>query len=217
MLKNGKASFAVLVDVKSGPLERAMANAVKFDVDKSCDFRLGNGLEPLAVAEADVISVCGMGGDTIMTMINASLDVAKKSLLVLQPQTHAGLVMKRLGESGFDVYSHAFALERGMAYRIMGARFTGVTGEYTDEECAYPLAPANARDAGYMKYLVRRREIMLEARRGAAMSSRTNMDSTDPGAFNDISMELDIIEDRLKLCGCAYRSVPGVRTLDAEE
>ena len=76
LLKHDCIDHAIITDINPSPLNNSKKNADKYHVLDQCDFRLGEGLSILKSNECDVISICGMGGDTIASMLSNDLQMA---------------------------------------------------------------------------------------------------------------------------------------------
>jgi tRNA (adenine22-N1)-methyltransferase len=88
LLLQNTAERAIVTDIHSGPLQNSRENAVHYGVSDRCDFRLGDGFSPLRMREANTIAICGMGGDTIASILTKSAGVTWNCRrLVLQPMT----------------------------------------------------------------------------------------------------------------------------------
>jgi len=140
LVREGISPFAVLTDVKPGPLEKtrasvekaiassrnhseicltdSLANRRRFRCEQSqeCvfDLRLGDGLAALSKAEVDTVIIAGMGGETIISILEA--DTKKASSFrkyILQPRTKTELLAGWLEGSGWKVMIKTTAEEKG--------------------------------------------------------------------------------------------------------
>ena len=128
MVAEGCAENAILTDVRKGPLEAAVRGIEKYCPEKRGAFELrhGNGLSVLEPGEADVITVCGMGGLLIAEILEASPEVAKACpKLVLQPNTCVGELRRFLWDNGYAITAEQGLAEAGHPYAIIQCRYTG--------------------------------------------------------------------------------------------
>ena len=128
MVAEGLAEKAILTDVRKGPLEAAVRGIEKYCPEKrsAFDLRHGNGLKVLKKGEADVITICGMGGLLIAEILEASPEVAKNCpKLVLQPNTCVGELRRFLWDNGFTIAREQGLAEAGHPYAIIETRYTG--------------------------------------------------------------------------------------------
>jgi len=118
LVREGVSPFVILTDIKTGPLEKARAG-----VDKAVkrggppdayDLRLGDGLAVLAPAEVDTVVIAGLGGETIISILEADPEKTRSfSKFILQPRTRAKMLDAWLEGSCFKIIAKAKAEERG--------------------------------------------------------------------------------------------------------
>ncbi|MCL1802200.1 MAG: class I SAM-dependent methyltransferase [Eubacteriaceae bacterium] len=120
LLENNKAKQAIITEARLGPLQNGIANAVKAGVAGRCSFRIGNGLEPLSAGEASCVSITGMGGRTIMGILQKNEQKSKSfPKLILGPQTYVDELRLFLSQHGYFIDENAIAKEHGHFYQIM--------------------------------------------------------------------------------------------------
>ena len=98
LLLTNKSKSTIAADINEGPLERARINADRYGIRDGITFCLADGLSTLPLEEMGVtdIVICGMGGELIASIIDAS-EYAKKSgvRFILQPMSHAEKLRKK--------------------------------------------------------------------------------------------------------------------------
>jgi len=109
----------IATDANKGPLLRAKKNIERFSLD--IELRLGNGLTPLEMGEAEEIIIAGMGGELISTIIKNSLRLAYSARLLLQPMNSQAELRKFLFENGFKIVSEDLAKEGRKLYNLIVA------------------------------------------------------------------------------------------------
>ena len=120
LLQNNRASFAVACDVNEGPLEHAKRSAAQYDLGKGMDFRLGNGLACVAPDEVDTIVIAGMGGETIISILEAApWTNHPKYHLLLQPMTKAELLRPWLAQKGYCFVTEQLVYENHTYFPVM--------------------------------------------------------------------------------------------------
>ncbi len=118
----GTIRRAIASDLRSGPLERAKATGALYGTD-NIEYRLCGGLDDIRPTEVDTIVIAGMGGETILSILDAAPWTADgKHTLLLQPQTHEELVRQFLAEHGFAITREALVRDRGTLYTVMEAK-----------------------------------------------------------------------------------------------
>ena len=128
LLTSGKCSYAIASDINEGPLMRAKANAASYGVDKSIFFGLTDGLRNLPLEEKGVtdIVICGMGGELIASIIEASEYAKRKDVnLILQPMSSIDELRSYLADSGFEIKDEGICASQGKLYQCINCSYTG--------------------------------------------------------------------------------------------
>lgn len=104
-------------DVRQGPLLTARRNAAQYGVEDRISFRLSDGLAAVGREEVDTVILAGMGGETILHILEASPWSLEKKL-ILQPQSKTPELTAWLAGNGcFPVTAH-LAEDAGIYYTI---------------------------------------------------------------------------------------------------
>lgn len=117
LLKNGRVSHVIASDLRKGPLAQARKNAEKYHVSEHMELRQCPGLQGIAPEEADVISICGMGADTIRHILEDA-PWAREKKLILQPQSNLAMLRRFLQKNGYAIREESLSLDRGFYYVI---------------------------------------------------------------------------------------------------
>lgn len=125
----GKIEYALASDINEGPVASARANIAKNGLSGKIEAIRADGLDKACDFAPDCITVLGMGGELIASILERAAWVRdEKITLVLQPMTHAEILALYLAENGFAVIDEAIVSvgERDdRIYRLMKARFDG--------------------------------------------------------------------------------------------
>lgn len=136
----GRCTHAVASDINKGPLMRAKANGEKCGAADKIKYYLSDGLdgvEPEKNGITDIV-ICGMGGELIAKIIEASEYTRKKGVrLILQPMTTAYELRKYLTENGYAVLDEALSRSCGKVYTCMCVEFSGIPVIYTETELLF--------------------------------------------------------------------------------
>lgn len=130
LYEQGRIPFALAMDLREGPLQRAAEHIRMHGLDEKIKTRLSDGLEKLLPGETDSIVIAGMGGMLvvkILTQGQAVLDSIQE--LILQPQSDLDAVREYLHRTGFVIVQEEMVFEEGKYYPMMKA----VHGENTDD------------------------------------------------------------------------------------
>ncbi len=144
LLQNHREQFAYVIatDLREGPLDRARRTAREAGCEQDIDFRLCDGLAAVDPREADSIVIAGMGGETIVHILESAHWKAEwwrgeeggmeDKILVLQPMSSMPELRKWLQENGFSIVEERLAKEGDTLYTALLVR----AGEMA------PLSPA---------------------------------------------------------------------------
>lgn len=171
LLQQGRITAAIASDIGAEPLEHARRTAMQYGVD-GMDFRLCAGLSGVAPEEADVIVIAGMGGETIISILqDAPWTADGRHRLLLQPMTKAAALRHWLAGNGYTFTDEHLVEDKGRIYPILCVK-GGVFRPLTEAEALCGVLLAD--DPLYAAYLT---EHITKLRRSAEGLRR----SSDPG------------------------------------
>lgn len=125
-LLNNRCKKAIACDLRFGPLERAERTRKKYKLEDRMELRLGSGLEPIEIDEADVIIMAGMGSYLITELINDSIEKAQKAnYILLQPMTGQEIIRPYLWKNGFEILDESLTREGNKLYLVIMVKYTG--------------------------------------------------------------------------------------------
>jgi len=121
LLKNKIASAVIASDIGEGPLKSAMTNAEKYGVADSIRFFLSDGVQS-APREFDCLVCAGMGGDTMISILEAAPWLRNKQYrLVLQCQTRVQLLRQYLSQKGWQIREESTVRDGKFVYTVLCA------------------------------------------------------------------------------------------------
>ena len=171
LLQQGRIAAAIASDIGAEPLEHARRTAMQYGVD-GMDFRLCAGLSGVAPEETDVIVIAGMGGETIISILqDAPWTADGQHRLLLQPMTKAAALRHWLADNGYTFTDEHLVKDKGRIYPILCVK-GGVFRPLTEAEALCGVLLAD--DPLYAAYLT---EHITKLRRSAEGLRR----SSDPG------------------------------------
>ena len=137
MVRTGRTKRAIAMDVKEGPLKRAMENIHRADLKEKIEIRLSDGAKGLKPYEADRAVIAGMGG-ALMIRILEEGDTVFQAMeeLILQPQSELGKVREYLQKHGWQIEKEDMVEEDGKYYPMMRA-VKGTMPALSPEEALY--------------------------------------------------------------------------------
>ena len=118
LMKTGKISKAIAMDVNAGPLKRAKDHIIEQDV--SIETRLSDGVSSLQVGEVDCVVVAGMGGSLTIHILEEGRQIFHTLReFVLQPQSEIKKVREYLFHNGYSIVEEDMIFEDGKFYPMM--------------------------------------------------------------------------------------------------
>ncbi len=139
LLTSGKCRYAIASDINEGPLMRAKANAADYKVADKIYFGLTDGLRNLPLEEKSVsdIVICGMGGELIASILEASDYTRRDGVnLILQPMSSIDELRTYLSEKGYEVLDEGICTSQGKIYQCINCTYTGKPYSLTAAEKA---------------------------------------------------------------------------------
>ena len=137
LLLEKKISKAIAGDIAEGPCHAAANTVAMYGQRSAVEIRLGSGLSVLHPGEADCIVLAGMGGSTMVEILEADLPVAQSAQrLVLQPQTGAMGLRKWLCDNNWSLVAEKLVCENKRLYEIVVAEPGTERQVYTEAEFA---------------------------------------------------------------------------------
>lgn len=122
LLQEGRINRAVASDINRGPLEHAERTARLYGVAERIDFRLCPGLEGFTPEDADTVVIAGMGGETIIAILEAAPCALRERVrFLLQPMTKAELLRRWLTGHGMRIEAERLAQDKGTIYPVLCA------------------------------------------------------------------------------------------------
>lgn len=194
LVLNKKIPSAIAMDVRKGPLARAMEHIRFYGLEDYIETRLSDGLQALKPGEAESLVIAGMDGplmERILTEGAALRDTFQE--LILQPQSDIGHFRRFLTENGFVIVREQIVFEEGKFYPMMKA-VHGEAEEYEEMEYAFgPLLLAE-KNPVLREYLLWEKRI----RTGILQQLRENKTTGAMARRGEIEEELAAIHAALQ-------------------
>lgn len=175
LLKNGNKVRIAASDIGEGPLNSAKRTAEREGLEDSIEFILADGLSGLDEG-FDTFIIAGMGGDTIIHILDSAPFSLENKRLVLQPQTRTDKLLKWLYASGFTIKNAVLAKEAGRLYTVFEAGYADERREISDAEAnAVYLLKNDPLFSEYRMQLIRKLQASIK---GLEMGKGTDGDKT---------------------------------------
>lgn len=162
-----KIDCALASDINEGPVAAAVANIHKNGLDGRIVAVRADGLDKTRDFHPDCITVLGMGGELIVSILDKAEWVKDESItLVLQPMTHPEILASYLAANGFAVTDEVIVCDGGRddrIYRLIQAKYDGLCRNLTEGEALVGRLNLERGD-GVTKAYVEKQIRVLEVR-----------------------------------------------------
>ncbi|WP_051004516.1 tRNA (adenine(22)-N(1))-methyltransferase [Paenibacillus sp. OSY-SE] len=120
LAKHKRISFAVAGEVNQGPFEAARRQVQGACMEMIVNVRHGDGLSVVKQGEVDCITIAGMGGSLIATILSADpKKLEGVTRLILQPNVGEDIVRRWLREQGWALVQEHILEEDGKIYEVL--------------------------------------------------------------------------------------------------
>ena len=125
LVQAGVCPSAIASDIGEGPLDAAHRTVTENGLTSEIALRLGNGLATVSAGEVEDIAIAGMGGETIVAILEAAPWVQNEGVrLILQPMTRAEDLRRWLLTHGFSVLEEHLIIDGRHLYPVLAAQYT---------------------------------------------------------------------------------------------
>lgn len=197
LVQEGIAPSAIAMDLRKGPLEKAKKHICDNCLEDRIQTRLSDGLEKLSKNEADIITICGMGGRLIADIVTKGKDViTQNTILVVSPQSEVGEFRHFLVSQGFEIEDEQMLKEDGKYYFIIKCRKSeeSVCSEFSETQYQYGWKLLDSKDKTLYEYLIKEKET------NDGISNSLKKDESNPTVklrLQQLSQKNNIIMDAL--------------------
>ena len=126
LVQNRIAEKAIASDVRKGPLQAAEQNILKAGLSDKIQTILSDGLQNVPSEGLTDISIAGMGGETIIHILENCPFSLKNINLILQPMTKAELLREWLYQNGFEIQKEICIPDKKFLYAVMQVSYTEI-------------------------------------------------------------------------------------------
>ncbi len=123
LIQHGVVDRVVASDLRPAPLNRAKALAEKWGLAERISFRLCDGLAAIPPWEAEVVTIAGMGGETIADILHAARWTREGGhQYILQPMSGMDGLRRYLSQNGFAILREVLVPEGRTLYVVILAQ-----------------------------------------------------------------------------------------------
>lgn len=171
-----KIEYALASDINEGPVAAAVLNIKKNKLEDRIRAVRADGLDKAEEFLPDCITVLGMGGELIVSILDAAPWIKKEGItLVLQPMTHPEMLANYLAEQGFAVNDEVIVRDNGRddrIYRVIKSSFDGEVRNLSDIEAIVGRANLDRGDDITKAYIRRSIKVFKTRINGKAVSGQ---------------------------------------------
>lgn len=114
-----RAGRIIASDISAGSLRAAQRSAEKYNVEDKITLINAPGLDGIGEDDVDTIVIAGVGGETIIEILENALWTKAGKRLILQPQTKKQELLSWLLENDYAVVTAKQVLDRGKQYTVL--------------------------------------------------------------------------------------------------
>lgn len=119
LMQQRRIAGAIAADIGPEPLEHARRTAMECGVE-NVEFRLCDGLQGIRPEEVDTVVIAGMGGETILSILEAAEWTRTDGhTLLLQPMTKAAELRRWLSVNGYTFTGERLVWDKGFLYPVL--------------------------------------------------------------------------------------------------
>ena len=193
LLQQGRITFAIASDINPDPLDHARQSAQEYGVT-GIDFRLCGGLGSIRPDEVDWIVIAGMGGETIIQILDsAPWTKDGRHTLLLQPMTKTELLRGWLAEHGYCFVRERLVWDKDILYPVIEIT-GGEQPKLTAVQCKIGVALSD--DPLYPEYLAQH-IAKLQRAIGGMMQSGSEKNHEKAQELTAVMQELQQEKERL--------------------
>lgn len=162
-LKEEIIKRAICGEVVEGPYVSSKKNVKHHGLSSVVDVRLGDGLAVVKETdEIDTISICGMGGPLIASILDDGLsNISQRPKVVLQANTYTYPVRNILQKFNYKIIDEEIIKDKHHFYEIIVAELNDEQSSYSDKELKYGPVLLERKDAVFVDMLTRELEHQL--------------------------------------------------------
>lgn len=183
MIACRSSSAAVATDINRGPTERAKENVARFGMSEKIDVLLTDGLHGVELYNIDSVVIAGMGGDSIVSILDEAPFVRDRRLrLVLQPMTRSDVLRRYLTENFYEITDEKNVRDGGKIYEVLAAEYRGngyFIPKYSEAELIVGRRDVNEFDSLFLEFVslkLKKAERKLDGIFSSVLPDRTEIE-----------------------------------------
>lgn len=164
LIETGISDFVIASDIGEGPLAAAQRTIEKHGLSAKIRTILSDGLLHVPPKGLTDIVIAGMGGETMVHILETCPFPLMEIRLVLQPMTKADVLRQWLYQNGFAIAEETCVRDDRFLYAVMRAEYTGIRIE--PDYALMRIGRMDLREPDCMAYAQRQYEMLCKSRDG---------------------------------------------------
>jgi tRNA (adenine22-N1)-methyltransferase len=192
LLQRGRCCRMILTDISPDALENARREIIHCGLSDKADLRLGDGLSPIT-EPCDVISITGMGGQTIRSILLSGRDRLQNASLVISAHTDWHMIRQTIMDIGYHLDREEPCYASGRYYLVLRARPGLVSLSGREIRLGGPLF--ESRSPVLPRFLERRRQIL-----SVRLSGIRRAADPDPAMILQLTSDIAYLNEMIARC-----------------
>lgn len=201
LCENGICPKVIVSDLSVASLQKAKNAFSTYEGNSYVSFRIGNGLAVLSGGEVDDVVIAGMGGETIIGILDDDvLKTTSFNKYIFQPRSGAGRLRYWLQNAGFTTLTEGLAREGKFICEIITAKppvfipQTPVIREFSDEiKYELPRSLTSGMTEIFAQFISKKLDIEKKI-----ISSMTGSETADFSKIKLVKSRIEFLEGVLK-------------------
>ena len=198
LVLQGRVSAAIASDLREGPLARGAETAREYGVANLVETRLCGGLDAIRPEEVDTVIIAGMGGETIVHILEKAPWTADgRHTLLLQPMSKVEMLREFLADNGYEIVREQLVRDRGTVYPLMEIRAGHMRPTRGQLHAGVKLLHDPLQDRALIEKIIRAQAVVANLNRTGRASDQIKAD-----AYRDLIGELLMMREEWRHANC---------------
>ena len=119
LAQTSRAGCIIASDISAGSLNAARRSVKKYDLTGKIELICAPGLDGIDEGAVDTIVIAGVGGETIVGILQGAPWVNSGKTLILQPQTKLGVLLNYIAENKLKIMGAKVTKDKRKDYIII--------------------------------------------------------------------------------------------------
>ncbi len=182
LIEQGIAKEVIASDIGEGPLASAQRTIEKYGMTERIHTILSDGLVNVPADGLTDIVIAGMGGETMVHILETCPFPLHGINLILQPMTKADILRKWLYCNGFGIVEETCVQDDRFLYAVMRATYTGVCAE--PDAVLLRFGRMDLSDPHCLAYAKRQYDMVCQSRDGRISAGKS------PTPFDEMAEQM---------------------------